>query len=152
MDAEVRGESIRYVNTHLEVAAGLYRTLVTGGKLDPLDFEEYVAKGGFQALRKCLTEGKHIGALVVELVEQELGGREQALVLGLERVDGVNITLWKPGGHVGGSVNGLALGLGPRAGFLRGVSIGLLGVLPERAAYGVTIGGLGIVGRFGYGS
>lgn len=63
----------------------------------------------------------------------------------LERIDGVNVTLWKPGDRVGGSVNGLALGLGPRAGILRGVSIGLLGVLPERAAYGVTIGGLGVV-------
>jgi hypothetical protein len=63
----------------------------------------------------------------------------------LERIDGVNVTLWKPGDHVGGSVNGVALGLGPRAGHLRGVSIGILGVLPERAAYGVTIGGLGIV-------
>jgi hypothetical protein len=63
----------------------------------------------------------------------------------LERIDGVNITLWKPGDHVGGAVNGLSLGLGPRAGYLRGVSIGLLGVLPERSAYGVTIGGLGIV-------
>lgn len=63
----------------------------------------------------------------------------------LDRIDGVNVTLWKPGDHVGGSVNGVALGLGPRAGYLRGVSIGLLGVLPERAAYGVTIGGLGIV-------
>ena len=63
----------------------------------------------------------------------------------LERIDGLNVTLWKPGEQVGGSVNGVALGLGPRAGTLRGVSIGLLGVLPERAAYGVTIGGLGVV-------
>ena len=63
----------------------------------------------------------------------------------LERIDGLNITLWKPGENVGGSVNGVALGLGPRAGYMRGVSIGLLGVLPERAAYGVTIGGLGVV-------
>ena len=63
----------------------------------------------------------------------------------LERIDGINVTLWTPGDQVGGSVNGLAVGLGPRAGFLRGLSIGLLGVLPERAAYGVTIGGLGVV-------
>ena len=63
----------------------------------------------------------------------------------LERIDGLNSTLWKPGESVGGSVNGVALGLGPRAGYLRGVSIGLLGVMPERAAYGVTIGGLGVV-------
>jgi len=63
----------------------------------------------------------------------------------LERIDGLNITLWKPGENVGGSVNGVALGLGPRAGYLKGVSIGLLGVMPERAAYGVTIGGLGVV-------
>lgn len=63
----------------------------------------------------------------------------------IERIDGVNLTLWKPEESVGGSVNGLSLGLGPRAGTLRGVSIGLLGVLPERAAYGVTIGGLAVV-------
>lgn len=63
----------------------------------------------------------------------------------LERINGVNVTLWKPGDSVGGSVNGLALGLGPKAGTLRGFSIGLLGVFPERASYGVTVGGLGIV-------
>lgn len=63
----------------------------------------------------------------------------------LERIDGVNITLWKPGDHVDGSVNGLAFGLAPKAGDLRGFSLGVLGVLPERTSYGVTVGGLGIV-------
>ena len=64
----------------------------------------------------------------------------------LERIDGLNVTLWKPGDTVGGEVNGIAFGvLGPRAGRLRGVSLGLLGVLPERSAAGVTIAGLGVV-------
>ena len=64
----------------------------------------------------------------------------------LERINGLNVTLWKPGDAVGGEVNGFALGiLGPRAARLRGISLGLLGVLPERSAVGVMIGGLGVV-------
>jgi hypothetical protein len=64
----------------------------------------------------------------------------------IERINGLNFTLWKPGEAVGGEVNGLALGiLGPRAARLRGISLGLLGVLPERSAAGVTVGGLGVV-------
>ena len=64
----------------------------------------------------------------------------------LERINGLNLTLWKPGDAVGGEVNGVALGiLAPRAARLRGISLGLLGVLPERSAAGVTVGGLGVV-------
>jgi hypothetical protein len=64
----------------------------------------------------------------------------------LERIDGLNLTLWKPGDAVGGEINGIALGfLGPRAGRLRGLSAGLIGVFPEREAIGITIGGLGVV-------
>ena len=64
----------------------------------------------------------------------------------LERINGLNVTLWKPGDAVGGEVNGVALGiLAPRAARLRGISLGLLGVLPERSATGVTVGGLGVV-------
>ncbi|MFO7588367.1 MAG: hypothetical protein R6X22_09865 [Gemmatimonadota bacterium] len=63
----------------------------------------------------------------------------------LERIDGVNLTLWKPGQDVGGSVNGLAIGVvAPSAAHLRGVSLGL-GVLPGRSAWGVTVGALGVV-------
>lgn len=63
----------------------------------------------------------------------------------LERIDGINLTLWKPGRDVRGSVNGLALGLvAPAAANLRGVSVGL-GVLPERSAWGLTAGLLGVV-------
>lgn len=64
----------------------------------------------------------------------------------LQRINGLNVTLWKPGDAVGGEVNGIAFGiLGPRAARLRGISLGLLGVLPERKAVGVMIGGLGVV-------
>ena len=64
----------------------------------------------------------------------------------LDRVNGLNLTLWTPGNPVGGTVNGLALGLiAPRAARLRGLSIGIAGVLPEREAAGITIGGLGVV-------
>jgi len=64
----------------------------------------------------------------------------------LERINGLNLTAWKPGDAVGGEVNGLALGiLGPRAARLRGISLGLFGVLPERSAAGVMVGGLGVV-------
>ncbi len=63
----------------------------------------------------------------------------------LERIDGVNLTLWKPGREVGGAVNGLAIGLvAPAASHLRGISLGL-GVLPERSASGLTAGVLGVV-------
>ena len=64
----------------------------------------------------------------------------------LNRIDGLNVTLWKPRDPVTGSVNGLAVGvLGPAADRLSGISFGLLGVLPERAATGITVGGLGVV-------
>ena len=63
----------------------------------------------------------------------------------IERIDGVNVTLWRPGREVGGAVNGLAIGLvAPAAADIRGVALGL-GVLPERSAWGLTAGVLGIV-------
>lgn len=44
----------------------------------------------------------------------------------LERIDGVNVTLGKPGENVGGSVNGLAIGLFNPSEELHGVPIGVL--------------------------
>jgi len=63
----------------------------------------------------------------------------------LERINGLNVTLWNPGRDVGGTVNGLAIGLvAPAAAHLRGISVGL-GVLPERSASGLTAGLIGVV-------
>ena len=64
----------------------------------------------------------------------------------LERVNGLNLTLWQPHDDVGGSVNGLALGIvGPAADDLRGVSVGLAAAVSKRATYGVSLGGLAVV-------
>jgi hypothetical protein len=63
----------------------------------------------------------------------------------LDRINGVNVTLWTPGENVGGRVNGLAVGLTPAAGRLNGIALGL-GVLPEHRLAGIGAGILGVVG------
>jgi hypothetical protein len=53
----------------------------------------------------------------------------------LERVNGVNVTIWKPVEPLSGTVNGVALGLaGPAAEYLNGIAVGVGGVVAERRA------------------
>jgi hypothetical protein len=75
----------------------------------------------------------------------------------LERVNGLNLTLWSPSGpggkhtsparnQVGGEVNGLALGLvGPVASRMHGVQLGLAAVVSNERLAGVSVGGLAVV-------
>jgi len=65
----------------------------------------------------------------------------------LEEINGFNLTIWKPGNAMTGDVNGLAIGLiGPGAGTIKGVAIGLGGVVTKQGLAGVAIGGIGVVG------
>ncbi|MFO7261959.1 MAG: hypothetical protein DIU52_012455, partial [bacterium] len=67
---------------------------------------------------------------------------------GVREVNGINLTLWKPapGGNPGFVMNGLALGVvGPAAGELNGMAVGLGGVIAENRLNGVGIGGLGLI-------
>jgi hypothetical protein len=63
---------------------------------------------------------------------------------GLERVDGMNVTIWTPYDPITGTVSGLALGL-PITGAeeIHGVSLGVFGVAGGRDLTGITVGGLG---------
>ncbi len=64
----------------------------------------------------------------------------------LEEINGVNISLWKPGEPVTGSINGIAFGVvGPAAGSINGIGLGLGGVIGKGALSGLMLGGLGIV-------
>jgi len=63
----------------------------------------------------------------------------------LDRVRGINLTLWRPAEGVGGRVDGLALGLMPAAGRIRGVGAGLVAVLGEEHLSGVQMAGLASV-------
>src|SRR5881296_839118 len=63
----------------------------------------------------------------------------------LERVNGVNLTFWKPREPISGTINGLQLGLLPGSQYVNGVAIGIGGVVAERRARWITIGGLGAV-------
>ena len=65
---------------------------------------------------------------------------------GYERINGLNLTLWRPRpAHSQGGVSGLALGL-PTTGAARlnGIGVGLVGVTGSEALYGIGIGGLGL--------
>lgn len=68
----------------------------------------------------------------------------------LEEVTGVNLTLWRPAalrgdGAVGGTVRGAAVGTTPQAGRVRGLGLGLLGVVGEEGLDGAHLGGLASV-------
>ena len=64
----------------------------------------------------------------------------------LEHIHGLNITLWRPGDHVGGEITGLATGVfGPGAGRLQGIAVGPLAVIAEDGLTGLGASGLAVV-------
>jgi hypothetical protein len=67
---------------------------------------------------------------------------------GLERVNGVNLTLWKPNKHLSGVINGAAIGIaGPGASEINGLAVGLAGTVTDRRMRGIAIAGLGAVAQ-----
>ncbi len=67
---------------------------------------------------------------------------------GIERINGINVTAWKPKDESGisGTVNGLALGVPIAFGSenLHGVGVGIFGVGATKNVYGLNVGGLGV--------
>ncbi len=62
----------------------------------------------------------------------------------VERINGINITLWSAKENKNAVVNGLSLGLvAPEAAYLKGFSIGVLGVAAEKDLSGIQVGLLG---------
>jgi hypothetical protein len=67
---------------------------------------------------------------------------------GVQRVTGINFTIWRPRENPDFRMTGLALGIaGPGAGTLNGVSAGLGGVVADEAIRGIALGGLGVVSQ-----
>ena len=64
----------------------------------------------------------------------------------IRRINGVNLTIWQSDSRTMefGTVNGLAIGGVPEAGYLNGVSVGL-GVIAHQRAAGVNLGLLGLI-------
>lgn len=67
---------------------------------------------------------------------------------GVELINGINITFWRPVEYrISGTINGLSLGLFPAAEKLNGINLGLAGVLTEHSSNGINIGGLAVVSQ-----
>jgi len=65
----------------------------------------------------------------------------------LEKVNGINATMWMPYSPAKGTVNGIALGIpGTGAGRINGIGLGIIGVGAERSFSGIGIGGIGVGG------
>ena len=65
---------------------------------------------------------------------------------GIQRINGVNLTLWKAHDVDAAVITGVAVGLAPQAGTLRGIQFGLLGVAYSTREQGIAVGGLGVGG------
>ena len=63
----------------------------------------------------------------------------------VEKISGINITLWQPRkDNMDAIVQGISFGLIPGAGYLRGIQLGVLGVVAEKDLKGVSVGILGV--------
>ena len=111
---------------------------------DPLS-QEPIAVSSFQEM------GASRGALLDERASDPAvlatnGVRLTIRNRGYERINGLNLTLWRPPPTTSnGGVSGLALGL-PTTGtaHLNGIGVGLVGVTGSEALRGIGIGGLGL--------
>ncbi|MBD3414088.1 MAG: hypothetical protein GF421_06640 [Candidatus Aminicenantes bacterium] len=64
---------------------------------------------------------------------------------GVQQINGINFTLWKPKeGNPDSVINGVSLGLMPGGGHLRGIQLGLAGAGAETSLKGISIGLLGV--------
>ena len=64
------------------------------------------------------------------------------------QVNGFNFSAWKPYDTLSGEVNGISFGIvGPAAQHMRGLSIGLGGVLAGTSMEGINLGGFGLISK-----
>jgi hypothetical protein len=64
----------------------------------------------------------------------------------VRRVNGLNVTIWKPAENPDFEMNGITAGLwGPDAATINGIALGIGGVVAEHALNGVAVAGLGAV-------
>ncbi|HTP14094.1 MAG TPA: hypothetical protein VMM37_10710 [Bacteroidota bacterium] len=65
---------------------------------------------------------------------------------GIEQINGINFTIWKPANELSGSVNGIALGIvSPAADEISGIALGGLAVLGRNSLTGISFGSLAVV-------
>jgi hypothetical protein len=63
----------------------------------------------------------------------------------LDRVNGINATIWHPEEGGAGDIHGMALGIPSTGGrTIKGLSLGILGVSAEEKMSGIGIGGIGL--------
>jgi len=65
----------------------------------------------------------------------------------VRRVDGLNVTIWKPGDNPEFVMNGIAAGIWPAAGTLNGLGIGIGGVTAQYAINGFALSPIGAVSQ-----
>lgn len=63
----------------------------------------------------------------------------------IKEINGINITLWKPGNNYDGEVSGISLGIAPNAKSLVGFNFGIAGVVAHKDITGINFSGLGLV-------
>lgn len=79
-----------------------------------------------------------------------VGLRANTVDEGGRRVDGINLTLWKPGENPELVVNGAAIGLvAPAAKEINGIAIGGVAVVTEEALRGIGAAGLALISEGG---
>ena len=63
----------------------------------------------------------------------------------IKEINGINITFWKPERNPSSVIRGIALGLVPFAGTIKGISLGIVATIAEKKLTGINFGGLATV-------
>lgn len=73
-------------------------------------------------------------------VPRNIGLRLNFSDSGIQKIIGLNFTLWRPGENYNSSISGLSIGLFPSARIIEGIALGLISVNAHKNLYGLNLG------------
>jgi len=127
--ARLTAFSVNYNKFYLILFAAFFFSIMSTGPSYAKSFDLAINNSGVS-----FGNSKRFNGLRINFCDSEV-----------EKINGVNVTIWETQNNKNAVVNGISLGLwAPGAGYLKGIQIGGIGVKAEKELKGISLAPLGV--------